>query len=161
MVDDDQRSTRLAAHGLCVAEDRILLARLSPGLLGAGLWTLPGGGLDWGESPEAAVVREVREETGLAATLEGLAGVWSAAYFRSEARPYPPLHFVSVIYRLRVTGGDLVHEVGGSTDRADWVPLAEVAQLPLTDLTRFGLGLLSGPGEGVGAAGDELVPPQV
>ncbi len=102
LPEDDVPWTRLAAHGFCVVDDRILLVRLSPDLLNAGLWTLPGGGVEWGEAPEDAVVREVREETGLEATPEALAGVWSTTYSRSEARPYPPLHFVSVIYRLRV-----------------------------------------------------------
>jgi 8-oxo-dGTP diphosphatase len=159
LPEDDVPWTRLAAHGLCVVDDRILLVRLSPDLLNAGLWTLPGGGVEWGEAPEDAVVREVREETGLEATAAALAGVWSTTYQRSEARPYAPLHFVSVIYRLRVAEGELVHEIGGSTDRAAWVPWAGLGDRRLAGITRFGLGLLSGPGEGVGAAGDEVVSP--
>jgi 8-oxo-dGTP diphosphatase len=159
LPDDDVPWTRLAAHGLCVVAGRILLVRLAPHLVDASLWTLPGGGLEWGEPPEEAVVREVREETGLDATPEALAGVWSATFARSEARPYAPLHLVSVIYRLRVADGELVHEIGGSTDRAAWVPWADLGDLPLAGIAQFGLGLLSGPGEGVGAAGDEVVSP--
>ena len=57
--------TRLAAYAVIVQDGHILLCRVAPGNLGAGLWTLPGGGLEFGESPEVGVVREVEEETGL------------------------------------------------------------------------------------------------
>jgi len=57
---------RVSAYGLIVQENRMLLCRISPQVpAAAGMWTLPGGGIDFGEHPQDAVVREVREETGL------------------------------------------------------------------------------------------------
>ena len=56
---------RVAAYAVIIRDDRILLARLAPRISATPLWTLPGGGLDHGEDPRAAVVREVHEETGL------------------------------------------------------------------------------------------------
>ncbi|MEO1088763.1 MAG: NUDIX domain-containing protein, partial [Acidobacteriota bacterium] len=51
--------TRLAAYAVIVEDNRLLLCRISPQIPAhAGKWTLPGGGLDFGETPEAAVVRE-------------------------------------------------------------------------------------------------------
>jgi 8-oxo-dGTP diphosphatase len=67
---------RVAAYAviLRVATDpasgwEILLSRLSDTLTHSPLWTLPGGGLDHGEDPRSAVVREVYEETGLSVTV--------------------------------------------------------------------------------------------
>ena len=53
--------TRLAAYGLAWRMERVLLCRVAPGHLGSGLWTLPGGGLAFGESPEVAAIREIED----------------------------------------------------------------------------------------------------
>src|SRR5262245_51121863 len=63
--------TRLAAYGVIVRDGSILLCHVSPGNLGEGLWTLPGGGLDFGEPPDRGAIREVEEETGLVARIDG------------------------------------------------------------------------------------------
>lgn len=54
--------TRLAAYGVITDGDRVLLAKLR--FPEAGTWTLPGGGVEFDETVEQAVVREIREETG-------------------------------------------------------------------------------------------------
>jgi ADP-ribose pyrophosphatase YjhB (NUDIX family) len=62
-----ERVTRVAAYGLLQRNSELLLCRLSQQVgINQGHWTLPGGGLDFGEDPEHAVVREFAEETGLA-----------------------------------------------------------------------------------------------
>ncbi|HEX6656334.1 MAG TPA: NUDIX domain-containing protein [Candidatus Limnocylindria bacterium] len=54
-AESARRVTRVAAYALCVEDGRILLCRIAPGYWsGVGAWTLPGGGLDFGESPRAA-----------------------------------------------------------------------------------------------------------
>ena len=61
-----RRRTRIAAYGLCRdADRRVLLCRIVERIAPGGIWTLPGGGLDFGESPARAVLRELTEETGL------------------------------------------------------------------------------------------------
>ena len=59
-------------------EQEILLSRLAERITNDELWTLPGGGLDHGEDPRDAVLREVREETGLDADVGETARVYSA-----------------------------------------------------------------------------------
>ena len=68
--------TRVAAYAVCVDDSRrILLARVAPGYMAEGMWTLPGGGLQFGEEPAHAVIRELAEETGLEGRVISLAFV--------------------------------------------------------------------------------------
>lgn len=138
--------TRIAAYALCLDEARrILLARLSPSEIKPGWWTLPGGGIEFGESPAEAVLRELAEETGLSGEIVSLAEVASWVR-RGPVAPFAGEDFqaIQVIYRVRVTGGSLRDEPDGSTDAADWFTRAQAEELPLVDLARIGLRLAFG-----------------
>ena len=66
------RRRRIAAYGVCRDDDgRVLLARGSAPAGSPALWPLPGGGVEHGEHPDDAVVREFAEETGLAVAVDG------------------------------------------------------------------------------------------
>ncbi len=125
---------RVGAYAIVTdVTSRILLCRIAPGYPAAGLWTLPGGGVDHGEHPDDAVLRELHEETGLTGTRGPVASIWSGLIERPASRP-GPLHWIAILYRVRVEPGELRLEVGGSTDAVAWYDLAEAAELPRVDL---------------------------
>ena len=72
------RRQRVAAYAVVVRDERILLTRLAERISVQELWTLPGGGVDHGEDPRDAVVREIKEETGLDAIVGEQARVYSS-----------------------------------------------------------------------------------
>jgi len=93
-------------------DGRILLTRrsINPG---RGLWTYPGGFVDFGESVTDAAVRETLEETGLQVDLTGLLNVYS----------YPGAPVI-IVYTARVLGGTLTS--CAENDRLEWVTPAEI-----------------------------------
>ncbi len=137
------RVTRIAAYGLVLENQKILLCRLSDQVaLDAGLWTLPGGGIDFGEDPAKALIRELWEETGLKVKPRGLAGI-DSFYNESDEREF---HSIRVIYHAELLGGDLRYELEGSTDFCAWWTLEEAEGLPLVKLAEIGLDFAFGKG---------------
>jgi ADP-ribose pyrophosphatase YjhB (NUDIX family) len=137
----DNPRTYVGAYALCQRDGRILLARLAPGRPDAGQWALPGGGVEWGEDPTAAVLRELDEETGLRGTVTGIAGVYSRTYLRSAERPRDSVQHIGIVFHVEASRGELRHEAFGSTDFCAWVLIAEARSLPLVPLVEFALGL--------------------
>ena len=74
------RRTRLAAYAVSITDGTVLLARIARGYPGEGRWTLPGGGVEWGEHPDETLVRELHEETGFAVTRFSFLGINSRVY---------------------------------------------------------------------------------
>lgn len=126
-----EQRQRVGAYVVCVRDGSLLMVRFT----GVDRWALPGGGLDHGEDPRAAAVREVAEETGLQVVLGPVLDVGSRVW---DDRAYR-LHMISILYSGEITGGTLRHEVGGSSDHAAWVPLADVPGLESSSMVAVGL----------------------
>jgi len=90
---------------------------------GEGLWSIPGGRVEPGEDDAAAVVRELREETGLDVAVGALAG--------SVDRPGPGgVTYEIHDYAAEVTGGVL--RAGDDASDVRWADPAELRELPVT-----------------------------
>jgi 8-oxo-dGTP pyrophosphatase MutT (NUDIX family) len=81
-----------------------------------GLWCLPSGGVDPGESVEETIVREVREETGLAVRVLRLVGVYSDPNWLVVYEDKGPAQIVALSFETEITGG----EPGLSEEVSDW-----------------------------------------
>jgi ADP-ribose pyrophosphatase YjhB (NUDIX family) len=132
--------TRVAAYAVASDDDgRMLLCHIAPSVGVGDVWTLPGGGLDFGEAPEVAVLRELNEETGYVGELDGLVGVSDRVF--NDVDGADRLHAIRVLYRVRIVGGELRDEPDGSTDTCRWFTPSEARTVRLGELARHALDL--------------------
>jgi ADP-ribose pyrophosphatase YjhB (NUDIX family) len=129
---------RNAAYALAVTDGAVLLARVAPGYPSEGSWTLPGGGMEFGESPEDALHRELAEETGLSGAIVGIIGVHS--FVRGPTRSDKnSFQAIRMVYRVDCAGEPLA-ESDGSTDCAAWILLDDLVDHHVLELVTWVLG---------------------
>jgi 8-oxo-dGTP diphosphatase len=104
---NDRRPVLLvAACALCDADGRVLIARRPEGKAMAGLWEFPGGKVETNETPEQAIVRELREELGI----EPCETCLQPFAFVSHA--YPDFHLVMPLFVCRRWDGFVAPQEG-------------------------------------------------
>lgn len=149
-----RREQRVGAYVVCVRDGQVLLVRLNP-MLGLAGWSLPGGGVDQGEHPLDAAVREVAEETGYEVVIDRLLTVDSLHLTVGHDGSPIDHHGIRIIYAGMIVGGELRHEIGGSSDTAAWIDLDALDGIERVTLVGIGLAAWGEqPGAGnVGAVG--------
>lgn len=131
-------SFRLASYAVCTEEERVLLVHHRP----TDQWTLAGGGVEHGEDPIDAVVRELREETGLEGRPQQLLGIDSRVIPAAERlEPGEDHHNVGVFYEVTITGGAERLEPDLEIVGVRWVPVGHVPRLRRSSLVDGGMEL--------------------
>lgn len=118
----------LAVSAAIFREGRVLIVRRARPPAN-GLYTLPGGGVELGETLEEAVLREVREETGLTIAPIALAG-YRQAIARDDAGRVER-HFVILPFAARWVSGEIV--LNEELAEAHWLCPAELPALTTTE----------------------------
>lgn len=91
---------------MCNNERIVLIRRKNNPFKGS--WALPGGFVEYGETVESAVLREIKEETGLEIELKGIIGVYS------HLDRDPRGHIITICYKAQKTGGELKADTDAS-----------------------------------------------
>ena len=119
----DRQGPEVCVGAVVVDGDRLLMVRRGHGPA-AGVWSVPGGRVEWGETLAEAVLRELSEETALDGVCDELVG-WVERIDGEH-------HFVILDFRVSVLEpGDPV--AGSDATEAAWIPLSDVAELVLVD----------------------------
>ncbi|HWI64393.1 MAG TPA: NUDIX hydrolase [Symbiobacteriaceae bacterium] len=137
------RETRTGAYGICINNGMILVIHKAKGPY-KGRYDLPGGGVEFGESPAEAVAREFLEETGTSVAVKDIVGAFSrVSTFVSDTGTYMvELHHMGFLYLVTQiesdapikTGPDGLDSLG-----AVWLPLADVSPDRISPLVAEGL----------------------
>jgi ADP-ribose pyrophosphatase YjhB (NUDIX family) len=125
-----RQHTSVRAYGVLVRDESVLLVRSSSPQIVPPLWWLPGGGIDFGESPEETLLREFHEETGLAIKDPVLLDVASDIRRRPNG---DRIHTVRVLYTVSLNGGELRDEALGTTDQVHWFKLDELSDVNVAE----------------------------
>ena len=112
----------VAAVALVDVDGRVLLAKRPEGKKLAGLWEFPGGKVEPGETPEAALIRELKEELGIDVTV----GCLAPLAFASHA--YDDFHLLMPLYVCRVWGGAITAHEG---QELAWVRANRLSTYPM------------------------------
>jgi 8-oxo-dGTP diphosphatase len=121
-VNEPSNLILVAAAALVDTDGRVLLAQRPPGKSMAGLWEFPGGKVDRGETPEAALIRELAEELGIDVAASCLAP------FTFASHGYPDFHLLMPLYVCRKWSGIVTAR---ESQRLAWVRPARLADYPM------------------------------
>lgn len=119
---------RCGASAAVFRGSEVLLVERGKGAL-QGLWSLPGGHIEPGEAARAAALREVREETGVTAEIEGLLDIHEV--MRRDGAGGLTAHYLLVVFFGSWVGGEPA--AGSDAAVARFVPVAALGDIPLTE----------------------------
>lgn len=133
-VDDLQ--WRPSAYGIVIKDNKVLMSKQF-----GHMYDLPGGGVDLGEDLNAAVIREVKEETGIDVSDPKNVGVENS-FFHSAHGNKKSYHSILLYYACRLQGGTLSTDGFDEYEQeyaemAEWVPLSSIDNIKIASTVDF------------------------
>jgi len=126
-------SPRVAVGAVVIHEDKLLM--VYRGMPPAkGLWSIPGGMVELGETLQEATEREILEETGL--VVRAGEPIFSFEIIDRDQQEKVRFHYVIIDLMADLVGGELRREGGDDAKMARWVPFEELTSLPMSEMTR-------------------------
>lgn len=117
-----KKTVLVVASALVDVDGRVLIAKRPPGRSLAGLWEFPGGKVEAGETPEEALIRELREELGIEVQQPCLAP------FTFASHAYETFHLLMPLFICRKWGGEVSPREG---QEIAWVRAARLGDYPM------------------------------
>ena len=112
----------VSAAALIDSDGRVVLAKRPEGKAMAGLWEFPGGKVEQGETPEKALIRELKEELAINTITSCLAPLAFASH------DYDDMHLILLLYACRRWHGQAIHQEGGEIA---WVRAPRLRDYPM------------------------------
>jgi mutator protein MutT len=124
-VSLDELKWRPSVYGIVVNDGKILLTKQY------GKFEVPGGGVDLGETPEQAVIREIKEETGIEVTGPRLVKHLSSFFSHEEQGGVQHSQSLLLFFVCEYIGGEfsldgLMEDEKPVTEMAEWIPLSNL-----------------------------------
>lgn len=127
---------RPSAYGIIIDNGNVLVLKQRSG------YDLPGGGVDFGEMPDAAAVREVKEESGIDVANPKLVGAASTFFKFAHVPTGEAIQSIMLYYACDYIGGEISNEAFDEHEHtyvhgAEWWPLSELDELPVSSSNDF------------------------
>lgn len=139
------RETRTGSYGVCLDRGKLLVIRKAKGPY-RGQFDLPGGGIEFGETPEQAVVREFGEEAGVTVRVDAILGAFSkvSRWVGDLGDRRIEGHHMGFLYRVTA---DLAQPIKSDADGLDslgalWAPLSDLNPITASPLVMRALELM-------------------
>ena len=128
IIEADMRLVLVSAVALVDIDGRVLLAQRPHGKAMAGLWEFPGGKVEAGETPEAALIRELREELGIDTAASCLAPLSFVSHAYDQQAGTTAFHLLMMLYVCRRWHGRPQPLEGGTLK---WVRPGQLRDYPM------------------------------
>ena len=119
---------RCVAEVLAFKNGKVLLVNASRGVT-KGMWNLPGGFMEYGESPSDCILREIKEELGVDSRIISLRGVYN------RASAHHPFHLIAFVYECELDSTEFKLDPDEIAE-ADWFEIEDALRITKSQLTK-------------------------